>query len=144
MSSSPFTTPSHWLPSRSVAFETVTNILIVEPERRLAETLSEHLRRHGYATTVCASQSEALPYLIRRIPDLLILDACSSDAKTRDLFHEAQQAHHIPTIVLGSIDDPSAGVAALDGGADDFLLKPFSLAEATARVRALSRRCAHT
>jgi DNA-binding response OmpR family regulator len=118
----------------------MASILIVQSERRVADTLGDHLRRQGYATTVCASLTEAERFLTRGIPDLMILENCWPENERHELLHQSKRVRHIPTIVIGSPNDACGSVEALDGGADDYMRKPFSLAEATARVRALFRR----
>jgi len=104
--------------------------------------LSGYLRRHGFRTRLCATPKDAVPFLARRTPDVMILDNFWRAYEPRSALCEPQNARHIPTIVTGSCDERSAGLDALDWGADDFLRKPFSLPEITARVRALIRRTA--
>lgn len=117
------------------------NILVVEDEPGVAESLAYSLRRDGFAVTVATSLSSARSALADRAVELVVLDLMLPDGSGFDLLAEVRRSESLPAvIVLSSRDDVSDRVAALETGADDYVTKPFSPREITARVRAVLRR----
>jgi two-component system, OmpR family, copper resistance phosphate regulon response regulator CusR len=118
----------------------MTRILIAEDEPRITRFLVKGLQAEGYATTAAADGDEAL-YLARSGEfDLMLLDlGLPKQDGLRVLGQIRRASVNLPVIVVtarGSADDIVAG---LDSGADDYLAKPFRLAELLARVRARLR-----
>jgi DNA-binding response OmpR family regulator len=115
-------------------------ILVVEDEPAIAESLAYSLRRDGFAVTVAASFAAAE----REAPfaDLVILDMMLPDGSGFDLIGQIRRGQRSSTaiIVLSSRDGEADRVAALETGADDYVAKPFSPRELTARVKAVLRR----
>lgn len=122
-------------------------VLVVEDERDLACALAEGIRRDGYAVDTAFDGREALdklagtPYdivcLDLNLPDMDGLDVCRSIRAAGNPIDESDS----PRVIMLTARDPlSDRVAGLDSGADDFMVKPFALAELLARLRALSRR----
>lgn len=115
------------------------HILIVEDEPAIAESLAYALRRDGFGTTLAGTLVDAE----RAIPEanLVILDLMLPDGSGFDLIGKVRRSGlGTPIIVLTSRDDEADRVAALETGADDYVTKPFSTREITARVRAVLRR----
>ena len=124
-------------------------ILVVEDERDLAGAIATSLRRDGYATDVVGDGSTALERVSYNEYDLVCLDLNLPDVDGLEVCRrvtngETANAHAgtaPPKVIMltarGGIDDRIRG---LDEGADDYLVKPFSLRELGARVRALLRR----
>src|SRR5690349_15800535 len=115
------------------------NILIVEDEPAIAESLAYALRRDGFGTMLAGTLAEAE----RALPDasLVVLDLMLPDGSGFDLIGKVRRSGlGTPIIVLTSRDDEADRVAALETGADDYVTKPFSTREITARVRAVLRR----
>ena len=123
-------------------------ILVVEDEADLARAVAAGLRREGYAVDVAPDAAGAFDRLSTTPYDLLCLDLNLPDLDGLEVCRRITTADGqyppltvVPRILMltarGSVDDRIAG---LDGGADDYLVKPFSLGELAARVRALARR----
>lgn len=116
-------------------------VLIVEDERKTRESVAEGLRLEDWRVTTAVSGDEAIAALDRTPFDLLILDwMLPGPDGLAVLRHARARGNHTPVLLLtarSSLDDRVAG---LDGGADDYLPKPFAFAELLARSRALLRR----
>jgi len=120
---------------------TKMRILVVEDETRLARLLGRGLREEGHAVDCVESGEDALDWIHLGAYDVVILDillpGMDGLAVCRRL---RQQRIRTPILLLTARDSVSDRVAGLDAGADDYLIKPFALAELTARLRALIRR----
>ena len=118
-------------------------ILVVEDEIDLADALATGLRREGYAVDVAYEGGAALERITVNSYDVLLLDVNLPTENGRSIARRVRdgQAEGQPRILmltaLGDVEDRIAG---LDDGADDYLVKPFSFDELSARVRALLRR----
>ena len=126
-------------------------VLVVEDERDLARALAEGIRRGGYAVDIAFDGTEALDKLAGVPYDIVCLDLNLPDIDGREVCRRIQEEERLDesdpprVIMLTARDSLSDRVAGLDDGADDYLVKPFDLAELLARLRALSRRqTAHT
>jgi DNA-binding response OmpR family regulator len=121
----------------------VTRILIVEDEPRISSFLEKGLRAHGFSTEVARGVGEALLSL-RAGADLVLLDRGLPDGDGLEVLRELRRDERrveqwVPVILLTARDAVADTVAALDGGADDYISKPFSFDELLARVRARLR-----
>lgn len=117
----------------------MTRVLLVEDERAIAESLAFALRRDGFEVAHAATRSAAEPELGRC--DLVVLDLMLPDGSGFDLLSELRDAGmRVPVIILSSRDEEADRVAGLEGGADDYVVKPFSPREVVARIRAVLRR----
>ncbi|MCL2823758.1 MAG: response regulator transcription factor [Polyangiaceae bacterium] len=117
----------------------MANILIVEDEPAIAESLSFALRRDGF--NVDTANHLADGYTKLDAADLVLLDLMLPDGSGFDLIVDIRrQSKKTAIIVLSSRDDEPDRVAALEAGADDYVTKPFSPREMVARVRAVLRR----
>jgi two-component system OmpR family response regulator len=115
-------------------------LLLVEDHAPLAEALSDGLRRAGFAVDHAADAAEARALAALGGYDLALLDLGLPDADGLTLLDEWRRWRETPVIVLtarGGLDDRLAG---LDGGADDYVVKPVETAELVARCRAVLRR----
>jgi DNA-binding response OmpR family regulator len=117
---------------------TAFNILVVEDEVRIAETVVEYLRREGFSVKHAVSILDA-ENLIREA-DLLILDLMLPDGNGESLCEYAVNVFNIPVIILTSKTAEQSIINGFACGADDYLKKPFSLRELTARVKAVLKR----
>jgi DNA-binding response OmpR family regulator len=116
-------------------------LLVVEDEARIAEALRVALSRAGFAVDAVASVADARAALPLAPYDAVILDLGLPDGDGLDLLVEHRQAgSRVPVLVLTARDAVEARVAGLDAGADDYLVKPFAMAELIARTKALLRR----
>jgi two-component system catabolic regulation response regulator CreB len=119
----------------------VPQILVVEDEPAIAESLSYALRRDGFVVAVAGTVGKALAELPSA--DLVLLDLMLPDGSGFEVIGAARRARPEPAIiVLSSRDGEADRVAALETGADDYVTKPFSPREIVARVRAVLRRSA--
>jgi len=116
-------------------------ILAVEDEPAMAELLQSALSDEGHRVTMARDGEQALHYAESSRFELIVLDLM---LPRKDGFEVARQLRRAmiqtPILVLTARDSPADIVRALDGGADDYLVKPFSLEVFLARVRAVSRR----
>ena len=116
-------------------------LLVVEDEARIAEALRVALSRAGFAVDAVATVADARATLPLAPYDAVILDLGLPDGDGLDLLSEHRQAgSRVPVLVLTARDAVEARVAGLDAGADDYLIKPFAMAELIARTKALLRR----
>ena len=119
-------------------------MLVVEDEQDIAGLIKHTLERSGDASVEIAGRGDdALRAIAVRVPDLVILDlnlpGLSGDDVCRMLRQRTETAH-LPIIMLTARTSETERVAGLDSGADDYVTKPFSLRELSARVRAVLRR----
>jgi DNA-binding response OmpR family regulator len=119
---------------------TLTRILVVEDEERIAEVVQGYLEREGHMVVRAATGEEALADFARRRPHLVVLDLGLPDMAGEDVCRRIRAASDVPIIMLTAKDGEEDLVRGLQLGADDYLTKPFSPRELTARVRALLRR----
>ena len=118
----------------------MNRILIVEDEPRLASFLEKGLRSNGFVITIAENGAKAS--LIARDDefDLLVLDLGLPDKDGTEVLRELRASgQRMPVIILTARDDVSDKVAGLEGGADDYVTKPFRFEELLARVRARLR-----
>jgi DNA-binding response OmpR family regulator len=117
------------------------HIVLVEDNHQLAGTIRDGLAEDGYTIDVIDTGAKAIARGLRRDLDLMILDLGLPDRDGLDVLKELRDAHiHVPVLVLTARDAVDSRVAALDAGADDYLVKPFAFAELVARIGALTRR----
>jgi two-component system copper resistance phosphate regulon response regulator CusR len=119
----------------------VASILIVEDDPKTASAIAEGLRRESHETQIAASGNEADVLLTDGHFDALVLDWMLPGLSGIDLLTRMRsRSIKTPVLILTARDQVEDRVAGLDHGADDYLVKPFALAELSARVRALLRR----
>ncbi len=117
------------------------NILLVEDERRLADSISEIFRSQKYTCDTVYDGEEGLAYGESGIYDVIVLDIMLPKMSGFDVLKNLRSKKiRTPILLLTARDDVSDKVKGLDYGADDYLTKPFSKDELLARIRALSRR----
>ena len=118
-------------------------ILVMEDEDALATLLQYNLEKEGYDVTVAPDGEEGLIQVDERMPDLVLLDwmlpKLSGIEVCRRLRGRAE-TRNIPIIMLTARGEETDRVRGLDTGADDYMTKPFSMTELTARIRAVLRR----
>lgn len=116
------------------------HILVVEDEVSISEPLVEHLERDGFTTEVAATAAAATEALAARSPDVVLLDVMLPDGDGRDICRDIRRSSDVPVIMLTARGEEMDKVLALELGADDYVVKPFSARELTARIRAVLRR----
>jgi two-component system, OmpR family, response regulator len=116
-------------------------VLVVEDEVKMAGLLRRALEEEGYAVDVASNGGEGLWLGTENAYDAVVLDLMLPDVDGFDVCRRLREAGRwSPVLMLTARDAVSDRVAGLDAGADDYLTKPFSLAELLARLRALIRR----
>ncbi len=118
-------------------------ILVVEDEDALATLLQYNLEKEGYAVTVAGDGEEALIVVDERLPDLVVLDWMLPKVSGIEVCRRLRsrpETRNVPIILLTARGEESDRIRGLDTGADDYVVKPFSMTELTARIRAVLRR----
>jgi len=126
------------MPQQNV--ETPAHILIIEDEPAIADTVVYALETEGFSTQWCANGETGLEEFHTNKPDVIILDVGLPDINGFDLCRRIRQESDVPIIFLTARTDEIDRVVGLELGADDYVLKPFSPRELSARVRARLRR----
>jgi len=118
------------------------DILVVDDERAVRESLRRALDLEGYAVELASDGEEALQRLaLRPSPDAVILDILMPGVDGLEVCRRLRvDGNQVPILMLTARAEVDSRVAGLDAGADDYLPKPFALAELLARLRALLRR----
>ena len=116
-------------------------VLIVDDEPAIRRLLRTSLSAQGYRTLEAASGADAFAALAeaREAVDVVLLDLGLPDMDGLDVIRRLREASAVPIVVLTSREDERTKVAALDLGADDYVTKPFGMAELMARMRAAVR-----
>lgn len=116
-------------------------LLVIEDHAETRALVSRALSRDGHVVTAVGTAADALAALRDKEMDVVVLDLGLPDASGASLCATLRDdGHEVPLLVLTAQGAVSCRVECLDAGADDFLAKPFALAELRARVRALGRR----
>lgn len=119
----------------------MNHIVIVEDDASIAEMLSFHMKAQGYRITHFADGEAARQNLMKHDYDLVLLDIMLPNCNGLDICKALRQKNPaVPILMLTSLDGEIDRVIGLELGADDYLTKPFSMRECTARVKALLRR----
>jgi len=120
--------------------EAKKNILVVDDEAQITRVLKTSLSSQGYGIRIAADGEEALQVIQEWSPDLIITDLRMPNMNGLELCREVRKESRVPIIVLSVKGEEIIKVQALDAGADDYVTKPFSMNELTARIRAALRR----
>jgi DNA-binding response OmpR family regulator len=116
-------------------------ILIVEDDRALREGLAMNLQLQGYRVLTAADGDEGMKKAFDSHPDLIVLDIMLPGWSGLDILAELREkSDDVPVLILSARDTTNDKIQGLDVGADDYVTKPFELAELLARVEALLRR----
>ena len=115
-------------------------VLVVEDDAEIADVLRRSLRQEGYNVRSAADGVEALDLADDFVPDLIVLDLGLPRLDGMEVCRRLRSGGDVPILILTARAELADRVEGLDGGADDYLVKPFELRELLARVRALLRR----
>ena len=120
----------------------MTNItvLVVDDEKRLCDLVRAYLTQEGFRVVTAANGQEALFVARHEKPDLILLDLMMPEMGGYEFIRAYSRERDTPIMILTAKLDESDKVLGLELGADDYVTKPFSMRELTARVRALLRR----
>ena len=114
-------------------------ILIVEDDKRIRALIKTVLSNAGYAVLETRNAATALSMLASHSPDLMLLDLGLPDRDGQELLREIRTWSDVPVVVVSARGQERDKVRALDGGADDYITKPFGTDEMLARIRAALR-----
>jgi len=118
----------------------VTSIVIVEDEQRIRALMTSVLADRGYDVAASATALDGLRTIVDRSPDLVILDLGLPDLDGMELLKMIRAVTNVPVIVASARGEDRDIIGTLNLGADDHLVKPFSIEQLEARVRAVLRR----
>lgn len=115
-------------------------ILVIEDEVRLADGIRRGLMEHGHVVDVCLDGVDGAHLAVEGVYDLLILDVMLPGMDGFEVLKTVRRSRQLPVLMLTARDSVEDRVRGLEGGADDYLAKPFAFSELMARVHALLRR----
>lgn len=116
-------------------------ILLCEDERELSNAIVAILKHHNYTVDAVYDGTDALDYAISGKYDVILLDIMMPKMNGLEVLRQLRKIHvYTPVLVLSAKSEIEDRITGLDMGADDYLPKPFSMAEMLARIRALTRR----
>ena len=119
----------------------MTKVLLAEDDAAISEPLARALRREGYDVDVREDGTQALSTALLGEADIVVLDLGLPNLSGLEVCRRLRaEGHVIPVLILTARADEVDTVVGLDAGADDYVTKPFRLAELLARVRAMLRR----
>jgi two-component system, OmpR family, phosphate regulon response regulator PhoB len=121
----------------------IPQVLVVEDEDALSALLQYNLDKEGYAVTVAGDGEEALVLIDEQMPDLIVLDWMLPKVSGVEVCRRLRarpETRNLPIIMLTARGEESDRIRGLDTGADDYVIKPFSMSELAARIRAVLRR----
>jgi len=114
-------------------------VLVVDDEPQIRRFLRTSLSAHGYHLIEAACGNEAIVKMTTERPDIVILDLGLPDMDGLDIIRRVREWSNIPMLVLSVRGREDDKIAVLDGGADDYVTKPFNMGELLARIRAALR-----
>ena len=115
-------------------------VVIIEDEQRIRELVARVLADRGHDVESTATAMEGLQAVVRVSPELVILDMGLPDLDGAELLKMIRAVSQVPIIVATARSEDRDVIRTLDAGADDYLVKPFSVDQLEARVRAVLRR----
>src|SRR5580698_1413276 len=120
----------------------MTKVLVVDDDPSLLKALRIGLTARGDEVVVAHTGAEAVTQVALAIPDLVILDLGLPDVDGIEVCRRIREFSEVPILVLSAYGDERRKVEVLDAGADDFVTKPFGMAELEARLRVALRHAA--
>jgi len=118
----------------------VAQVLVVEDDPTIRTALTRALTDRGHAVTSAPSAMAGLQFAVDQRPDLVVLDLGLPDVDGLEMLRMLRGVSEVPVVVATARDDEKSIIAALDAGADDYVVKPFGGAQLDARIRAVLRR----
>jgi two-component system KDP operon response regulator KdpE len=119
---------------------TLGRILVIDDEAQIHRFLRPALEAAGYEVERADTAAEGLRLAAGRAPDAVLLDLGLPDMDGQEVLQRLRAFSEVPVLILSAREREAEKIAALDGGADDFLEKPFGVGELLARLRACLRR----
>ena len=118
-------------------------ILVVEDDAPVRHLITVSLSAEDYAVLAARTAAEAIQLAATQNPDIILLDLGLPDGDGVEVIEKVRLWAETPIIVISARDEDTDKIEALDAGADDYLTKPFSVAELLARMRSTQRRLTH-
>ena len=118
----------------------MARILVIEDDQRIRQLVCDHLAAEGHTVASESNGLDGLRAVSAETPDVLVLDLGLPDLEGLDLLKMVRSVAQIPVLVLTAREDESTVLTAFEGGADDYVVKPVSGPQLSARVSALLRR----
>jgi DNA-binding response OmpR family regulator len=118
----------------------VASVLVIEDDLGIRESVAHALVGAGHVVRTEASGAAALAAAVDWVPDVVVLDLGLPDIDGADVLRMLRGVSAVPVIVATARDDEAEIVRLLDGGADDYVVKPYAAAQLEARIRAVLRR----
>lgn len=128
--------------TRSATSPSGAHVLVVDDEASVAEIIAYALEGAGHRVTRAATGPDALVRMVADPADLVVLDLMLPGMGGMDVLRELRRTSRVPVILVSAIADVAERVVGLELGADDYVTKPFSPRELTARVQSILRRMA--
>jgi two-component system KDP operon response regulator KdpE len=119
---------------------TIGRILVIDDEAQIHRFLKPALEAAGYEVERAETAAEGLRLAAGRAPDAVLLDLGLPDMDGQEVLQRLRAFSEVPVLILSAREREAEKIAALDGGADDYLEKPFGVGELLARLRASLRR----
>ena len=118
-------------------------VMVVEDDASVSRLITSSLSTEGYTVITAQSEAEAVQLAATHSPDMILMDLGLPDGDGVEVIEKIRLWTETPIIVISARDEDADKIEALDAGADDYLTKPFSVAELLARLRATQRRLIH-
>jgi DNA-binding response OmpR family regulator len=117
-------------------------VLIIEDDQRIRELVTRVLSQSGYDVSGASTALDGLQQIVQGSPDVVVLDMGLPDLDGADLLKMIRAVTDVPVVVATARSEDKDVIRTLDAGADDYLVKPFSVEQLEARLRAVLRRSA--
>jgi DNA-binding response OmpR family regulator len=118
----------------------MSRVVLIEDDVEIRRLVAASLARAGHDVESAARGMEGLELVVHRSPEVVLMDMGLPDIDGSDLLRMIRAVSEVPVVVITARGGDPAVVATLDAGADDYLVKPFSVAQLEARLRAVLRR----
>ncbi|MBX6395788.1 MAG: response regulator transcription factor [Alicyclobacillaceae bacterium] len=115
-------------------------LLLVDDEPKVLDVMASYLRGEGFRILTASTGREALKVFEEQRPDLVVLDWMLPEMSGLDVCRELRKSHTVGIIMVTAKTEEADKIVGLEVGADDYITKPFSLRELTARIRSVLRR----
>ena len=127
-------------PRTMTATEEKLTVVLVEDDERLAQLTAKYLESHNVMVTIVNHGRDAVGKVAQVRPDVVLLDLMLPGMSGLDICRELRQRSDVPIVMVTARGEEADRVVGLEGGADDYIAKPFSSRELLARIRAHARR----
>lgn len=117
-----------------------THIVIVEDEEKIAQILTDYLKKDGYTVSILSEGTDAVEFIKDNAPGFLILDLMLPGKDGLSICREVREFSNVPILMLTARVDEIDRLVGLETGADDYVCKPFLPREVVARVKTILRR----